>query len=114
MVGIGGADEDRTHDLLNAIQALSQTELRPHVRSNVANVFSRGKFRQRGGFYGTGLPWRNAEREGRKAAVGERCVLPLAVAPEAQSAGVFRGAFDLASEAEGGEAGGEEELRIRN
>src|SRR6185436_12246953 len=27
---IGGADEDRTHDLLNAIQALSQTELRPH------------------------------------------------------------------------------------
>src|SRR5437588_4050405 len=29
---IGGADEDRTHDLLNAIQALSQTELRPHSR----------------------------------------------------------------------------------
>jgi hypothetical protein len=28
---IGGADEDRTHDLLNAIQALSQTELRPHL-----------------------------------------------------------------------------------
>src|SRR5438093_5906012 len=27
---VGGADEDRTHDLLNAIQALSQTELRPH------------------------------------------------------------------------------------
>ena len=26
----GGADEDRTHDLLNAIQALSQTELQPH------------------------------------------------------------------------------------
>ena len=31
-VRVGGADEDRTHDLLNAIQALSQTELRPHSR----------------------------------------------------------------------------------
>jgi hypothetical protein len=27
---IGGADADRTRDLLNAIQALSQTELQPH------------------------------------------------------------------------------------
>jgi len=27
---IGGADVDRTRDLLNAIQALSQTELQPH------------------------------------------------------------------------------------
>ena len=26
----GGADADRTRDLLNAIQALSQTELQPH------------------------------------------------------------------------------------
>ena len=26
----GGADRDRTDDLLNAIQALSQTELQPH------------------------------------------------------------------------------------
>ena len=25
----GGADGDRTHDLMNAIHALSQTELRP-------------------------------------------------------------------------------------
>jgi hypothetical protein len=29
-VGFGGADQDRTGDLLNAIQALSQTELQPH------------------------------------------------------------------------------------
>src|SRR4029077_10275342 len=29
---IGGADADRTRDLLNAIQALSQTELQPHRR----------------------------------------------------------------------------------
>ena len=35
MVEIGGADEDRTHDLLNAIQALSQTELRPHGVRNL-------------------------------------------------------------------------------
>src|SRR5687768_10305966 len=38
---IGGADEDRTHDLLNAIQALSQTELRPHIlypRSQATSV----------------------------------------------------------------------------
>ena len=28
----GGADADRTRDLLNAIQALSQTELQPHRR----------------------------------------------------------------------------------
>ena len=28
--GIGGADRDRTDDLLSAIQALSQTELQPH------------------------------------------------------------------------------------
>ena len=28
---IGGADRDRTDDLLNAIQALSQTELQPHL-----------------------------------------------------------------------------------
>ena len=27
----GGADRDRTDDLLNAIQALSQTELQPHL-----------------------------------------------------------------------------------
>jgi hypothetical protein len=27
---IGGAERDRTVDLLNAIQALSQTELQPH------------------------------------------------------------------------------------
>jgi hypothetical protein len=27
--GIGGADEDRTHDLLNAIQALSQLSYGP-------------------------------------------------------------------------------------
>ena len=29
---IGGAERDRTVDLLNAIQALSQTELQPHRR----------------------------------------------------------------------------------
>ncbi len=29
---IGGADRDRTGDLLSAIQALSQTELQPHAR----------------------------------------------------------------------------------
>jgi hypothetical protein len=28
---IGGAERDRTVDLLNAIQALSQTELQPHL-----------------------------------------------------------------------------------
>src|SRR5206468_101924 len=28
----GGADQDRTGDLLSAIQALSQTELQPHAR----------------------------------------------------------------------------------
>ena len=28
---IGGADRDRTDDLLSAIQALSQTELQPHA-----------------------------------------------------------------------------------
>ena len=28
---IGGADRDRTGDLLNAIQALSRTELQPHA-----------------------------------------------------------------------------------
>ena len=27
----GGEDGSRTHDLLNAIQALSQTELQPHI-----------------------------------------------------------------------------------
>ena len=27
---VGGANRDRTDDLLNAIQALSQTELQPH------------------------------------------------------------------------------------
>jgi hypothetical protein len=30
---IGGADADRTRDLLNAIQALSQTELQPHRKA---------------------------------------------------------------------------------
>jgi hypothetical protein len=30
-VVIGGAERDRTVDLLNAIQALSQTELQPHA-----------------------------------------------------------------------------------
>ncbi len=30
---IGGAERDRTADLLNAIQALSQTELQPHGSS---------------------------------------------------------------------------------
>src|SRR5512135_53439 len=30
-LAIGGADRDRTGDLLNAIQALSQTELQPHA-----------------------------------------------------------------------------------
>ena len=29
----GGADQDRTGDLLNAIQALSQTELQPHEKA---------------------------------------------------------------------------------
>src|SRR5439155_20584689 len=33
---VGGADEDRTHDLLNAIQALAQTELRPHGTKRLA------------------------------------------------------------------------------
>jgi hypothetical protein len=28
----GGADRDRTDDLLSAIQALSQTELQPHAK----------------------------------------------------------------------------------
>jgi hypothetical protein len=30
--GTGGAEQDRTADLLNAIQALSQTELQPHLQ----------------------------------------------------------------------------------
>ncbi len=43
MDSIGGADRDRTDDLLSAIQALSQTELQPHnvTRENTA-VSGRG------------------------------------------------------------------------
>ena len=41
---IGGADRDRTDDLLSAIQALSQTELQPHMfskaRLGTASVLS--------------------------------------------------------------------------
>jgi hypothetical protein len=32
----GGADQDRTDDLLSAIQALSQTELQPHETADTA------------------------------------------------------------------------------
>jgi hypothetical protein len=82
--------------------------------SSCTNVFRDGKFRQRGGFYGKALPWRNAESEGREAAVGERGVLPLALAAEARSAGVFRRQGPAAAQAGGGEAEGEEELKIEN
>src|ERR1051325_8913616 len=81
MVGIGGADEDRTHDLLNAIQALSQTELRPHaVGSRFANAPSASKFLRRarrilldlGGRRAEGRMadggWRRAEGRGQKPA----------------------------------------------
>jgi hypothetical protein len=34
---VGGAERDRTADLLNAIQALSQTELQPHRRETISS-----------------------------------------------------------------------------
>jgi len=40
---IGGADQDRTGDLLSAIQALSQTELQPHERAR--RIARRGRVR---------------------------------------------------------------------
>jgi hypothetical protein len=47
----GGADEDRTHDLLNAIQALSQAELRPHRFGRWTNETGRAKFHRGGAHY---------------------------------------------------------------
>ena len=106
---VGGADEDRTHDLLNAIQALSQTELRPHEAGKLTSA-GRGNSSPAGGrgaFYGTALRCRNEKSEGRQAAFGERSVLPLPLAAEAQAAGL--GTADRRrgpAQAEGGEATG--------
>jgi hypothetical protein len=111
---VGGADEDRTHDLLNAIQALSQLSYGPTGCCKVANVLSLRKFRWRRAFYGSALGWRNAESEGGKAAVGQWCVLALALAPEARVAGFLGVETGAAAEAGGGEASGEEELKIEN
>lgn len=36
----GGEDGPRTHDLLNAIQTLSQTELQPHIKCVATNLRS--------------------------------------------------------------------------
>ena len=58
---IGGADRDRTDDLLSAIQALSQTELQPHICSEgtVANPLGMGNIPQRGGRIIAGLKLRD-------------------------------------------------------
>src|SRR5438034_4032407 len=46
MVGFGGADRDRTDDLLNAIQALSQLSYSPTLREGTeTNATSASKFR---------------------------------------------------------------------
>src|SRR5437667_10392601 len=86
MVGVGGADEDRTHDLLNAIQALSQTELRPHSRQ-VAWLTPLGR-QNSGGCYREPV---HAQAQLRQAALGGSGV--FAVRPSAAAEGpALRGA----------------------
>src|SRR5204862_7800800 len=84
--GFGGADEDRTHDLLNAIQALSQTELRPHSRQ-VAWLTPRVR-QNSGGCYHEPA---HAQAQLRQAALGGSGV--FAVRPSAAAEGpALRGA----------------------
>ena len=70
-----------------------------------ANASCKRKFRWRGGFYGTELPWRNAESEGGEAAVGKWCVFALALVAEAATAAIVCSVAGGAPEAAGGEAG---------
>jgi hypothetical protein len=46
----GGADRDRTDDLLNAIQALSQLSYSPSLCGTQPNAAGASKFRLRGAF----------------------------------------------------------------
>src|SRR5437868_12023012 len=53
---VGGADRDRTDDLLNAIQALSQLSYSPNSRGIAANASGASKFlARRGAFYRTAI-----------------------------------------------------------
>ena len=110
MVGTGGADEDRTHDLLNAIQALSQLSYSPTRSKQDRKRALRIKIPAAGGAF---YPLRARNRydgvheksQGRQAAFGQRCVLALALAAEAQAADVGGGAVGAAAEAASREAG---------
>ena len=102
----GGAERDRTDDLLNAIQALSQLSYSPTCLplTRYARGYSEVPRAEAGAFYGSGLRWRNAQPQGRQTALRQRGVLALAIPPEARSAGLLGGEERPSAEAGGGEA----------
>ena len=82
MVSVGGAERDRTVDLLNAIQALSQLSYGP-TTCNAANAGRQRKFRDK-----RMLPWQREEAEYRQAAHGRRRIFALAKTAEAEPSDV--------------------------
>ena len=106
----GGADRDRTDDLLNAIQALSQLSYSP-TKCNVPNALSRPKFLLRtpgrGAFYGSAVRCRNAasETEIRVATLRERRVFALAFPADPDAAALGAERRRRPSQAAGREAG---------
>jgi hypothetical protein len=103
---VGGADRDRTDDLLNAIQALSQLSYSPNSRGIAANASGASKFlAARGAFYRTAVRCRGAQAEDRQASQRERRVQSLAQTAEAEAAGLRRGHHRRASAAAGRAAG---------
>ena len=112
----GGAERDRTVDLLNAIQALSQLSYSPNSRGIAANASGASKFlARRGAFYRTAIRCRRAQAEDRQAAKLERRIQSLPQAAEVEVAGLrgrdYRRAGAAARRAAGQvalRAGGEE------
>ena len=108
--GVGGADRDRTDDLLNAIQALSQLSYSP-TKDNVPNALSAAKFLSdaaaRGAFYGTAVGCRNATAEAEvwQAAVGVDADFGGARAAEVVAAALGFAGLRGTAEAAGREAG---------
>ena len=103
MVKFGGADRDRTDDLLNAIQALSQLSYSP-TREAVSLTLApqQNSTAERGAFY---YDSKREKSEGRQAKIGERGVLALAFSAQTEPAG-FVGVEGTAAAASAGREAG--------
>src|SRR2546421_4975022 len=97
---LGGADEARTHDLLNAIQALSQLSYGP--TSGRRNWLTPRARQNSGGCYHGAF---HAQAQFREAAVGGSYLLPIRASASVEGAALRAAGGGFAAAAGGGAAG---------